>query len=96
MQKEKLDYEKSQEKEKVYKDFIQKVGSAIICPTTQAMEQAGASIYPVYLYAPIEWWSDLDNLSVLIKKGERSSALPILQQLSKLIAQDLNNKENAK
>lgn len=96
MQKEKIEYEKSQEKEKVFKELIQKVGSAITCPTTQAMEQAGASIFPVYLYAPEAWWDDLDNLSVLIKKGERNNALSILQQLSKLIAQDLSNKEASK
>ena len=92
MQREKIEYEKSQEKEKVYKNFLQKVGSAITCPTTEAREQAGESMYQVYLYAPSEWWEDLDALSIHMKKRELDNALQILQRLSKLIAKDLNNR----
>lgn len=90
MQKEKIQYEKSQEKEKVYKAFLQNVGSAIICATSEALIEAGASMYQIYLYAPSEWWTDLDNLAIDIRKYEWKQAEEILQRLSRLIARDLN------
>ena len=63
MQKEKLDYERAQEKEKVYKAFLLNVGGAIAHATGEALIEAGASVYQIYLYAPTEWWEDLDALA---------------------------------
>ena len=92
MQKEKLDYESTQEKERMYKEFLRNVGSAAIYPTTSALEKAGESLFQVYLYAPKEWWEDLDNLSTSIRKGDTYNSQLFLQKISKLISEELNKK----
>lgn len=89
MQREKIEYEKAQEQEKVFKKFLQNVGGAITCQTNEAMGLAGESLYQVYLYAPTEWWADLDELAISIRKYEFKKAEEILQKLSKLIAKEL-------
>ena len=94
MQKEKLDYERAQEKEKVYKSFLLNVGGAIAHATGEALIEAGASVYQIYLYAPTEWWEDLDALATYIRKYEWTKAEEIMQKLGKLISEELNkNKE---
>ena len=92
MQKEKIEYEKAQEKEIVYKSFLKDVGAAIIYPSGEARKIAGESLYKLYLYAPSEWWNDLDKLSVHIRNGDSKQGEIILQRLSRLISENLRNK----
>ena len=94
MQKEKLEYEKLQEKEKAYKEFLQNVGATVVLAgyaSDSARNNAGASLHKLYLYAPSEWWGYLDSLSTAIKEFEWAQAKAIMEKLSKLIAQELNN-----
>ena len=94
MQKEKLDYERNQEKEKVYKAFLLNVGAAITHATKESLVDGGASLYQIYLYAPKEWWVDLDELATYLRKYEWTKAEEIMQKLGKLISEELNkNKE---
>lgn len=90
MLKEKLEYEKHQEKEKVYREFLKKVGGAIFCATQDSLIEAGASMYQVYLFSPSEWWADLDKLTELIKNYQWEMARETMQRLSRLISEELN------
>ena len=91
MQKEKIEYEKVQEKEIVYKAFLQNVGAVIIGSSGETLKKAGESFYQIYLYAPSEWWKDLDLLSLKIRSYLWDDAEKILQKLSKEITKVLNN-----
>lgn len=90
MLKEKLEYEKHQEKEKVYREFLKKVGGVIFCSTPDSLIEAGAIMYQVYLFSPSEWWADLDKLTELIKTYQWEMARETMQRLSRLISEELN------
>ena len=90
MQQEKIHYEERQAKQKAYADFLLKVGAAITYSTGESMQEAGAALFQVYAYAPASWWDDLDKLSQLLRKYEWDDAQTILQELSRLIAEELN------
>ena len=92
MQREKIEYEKAQEKEIVYKSFLQNVGAVITCASSETLKTAGLNMYQMYLYSPSEWWDDLDKLAVYIRKYEWEQAERIFQKLSKLISEDLKDK----
>lgn len=92
MQKEKIEYEKAQEKEIVYKSFLQNVGAVITCANKETLQTAGLSIYQMYLYSPSEWWNDLEQLAYHIRKYEWEQAERILQKLSRLISEELKDK----
>ena len=100
MQKEKLDYEKAQEKEKIYKEFLLKVGDVVTVAEYNKPEkvgQASAVLYQMYIYVPQKWWKDLDALLSCLNYFKWEQANPIMLRLSKLIAEELNkNKDNQK
>ena len=52
MQREKIEYEKSQEKRKAYEQFLLDVGMAITAYSRETVEQAGTSLHRMYIYAP--------------------------------------------
>ena len=92
IQKEKFEYEKSQEKEKVYKEFLLEVGAVVTTTSYSSKEminKAGAALHQLYIYAPREWWNDLDFLSNYIKDFEWDQAKPIMEKLSRLIAEEI-------
>lgn len=90
LQKEKFEYEQSQKKNKVFEDFLLSVGGAVTYVKQENLIKAGSSLYNIYLYAPKEWYADLDELAVLIQKYEWEKATIIIQKLSKLMAEELN------
>ncbi len=100
MQKEKLDYEKAQEKEKIYKEFLLKVGDVVTVAEYNKPEkvgQASAVLHQMYIYVPQKWWNDLDALLSCLNDFKWEQANPIMLRLSKLIAEELNkNKDNQK
>lgn len=92
MQREKIEYEKSQEKENIYKKFLLEVGAVVTTAgysSKEMIEKAGASLHQLYIYAPSEWWNDLDFLSNYIKDFEWEQAKPIMEKLSRLIAEEI-------
>ena len=89
MQREKIEYEKSQEKRKAYEQFLLDVGMATTAYHRETAEQAGTSLYRMYIFAPKEWFLDLDALSICLKKGQTSEAAIILQKFGRLIAEEL-------
>ena len=89
MQREKIEYEKSQEKRKAYEQFLIDVGMAITAYSRETAEQAGTSLHRMYIYAPREWFHDLDALSMYLKKAKTDEAATILQSFGRLIAEDL-------
>lgn len=99
MQKEKFNYEKSQEKDKVFKEFLINVGAVVTVARysdTKDIVKAGASLHQLYIYAPIDWWDDLDLLSKHIKEFEWEKAKPIMEKLSRLISEELNKTKELK
>lgn len=89
MQREKIEYEKSQEKRKAYEQFLLDVGKAITAYSRETAEQAGTSLHRMYIYAPKEWFNDLDSLSLFLKKGKTDDAAVVIQNFGRLIAEDL-------
>ena len=97
MQKEKLDYEKAQEKEKIYKEFLLKVGDVVTVAAYNNAEkvgQASAVLHQMYIYAPQKWWNDLDALLSCLNDFKWEKAKPIMLRLSKLIAEELKKQRN--
>ncbi|MGN0798561.1 MAG: hypothetical protein ACI4L7_03265 [Christensenellales bacterium] len=90
LQKDKFEYEKMQKKNKVFEDFLLNVGGAITYAKQENLISAGSSLYNIYLYAPKEWYADLDELAVLIQKYEWDKATIIIQKISRLMAEELN------
>ncbi len=93
LQREKMEFEQSQKRHKAYEDFLLNVGGTVIAGrynTKDTLSLAAASIHILYIYAPVEWQEDLDNLSLLISKLEWGKATPIVQKLSKQISKELN------
>ncbi len=94
MQREKIEYEESQQKRKAYEQFLLDAGGVVTSASyskTEDFWQAGASLHKLYLYAPSAWWDDLDSLSKHIKKFEWDEAKLIMQKLSRLISEELNS-----
>ncbi len=99
MQKEKIEYEKSQRKREVYEKFLLDVGGAVTAATSttrEHMNDAGASLYEMYIYAPSDWQCKLDKLASHISKYEWKEARLILQELSRLISLELQGEQNSK
>ena len=93
MQREKIEYEKSQEKRKAYETFLSDVGGLITADgsvSKETLSKAGAAVHQLYIYSPIEWYEDLDSLTGLIMKYKWDSAKTIVQKLSRLISEELN------
>ena len=99
MQKEKIGYEQSQRRREVYEKFLLNVGGTVTGATSTTREyinDAGASLYEMYIYAPSDWHNKLDKLALHISRYEWESARPILQELSRLITNELQNERNGK
>ena len=90
LQKDKIEYEKTIKKCKIFEDFLLNMGGAITYAKQENLIEAGSSLYNIYLFAPKEWYDDLDKLAVLIQKYEWGEATKIMQKLSKLMAEELN------
>lgn len=93
MQKEKLEFEQSQNKLKVFENFLLDVGGIVGSDgtmNTEGLNKAASSLYSLYLYAPIEWYKDIDELTKLVPLYKWDKARPILERLSKAIAKELN------
>lgn len=96
MQKEKLEFEKSQNKIKVFQNFLLDVGGIVGSDgsmNTAGLNKAASSLYSLYLYAPIDWYKDIDELTKLLPKYEWEKARPIIERLSKQIAKELGKEE---
>ena len=96
MQREKFEYEEKQKKTKAYETFLADVGAIVTaanCAENQDFTKAGSSLYQVYIYAPTEWYNKLDSLAALIKQFKWEEARPLVQELSRLISEELNKKE---
>lgn len=96
MQTEKLEFEKSQNKIKVFQNFLLDVGGIVGSDgtmNTEGLNKAASSLYSLYLYAPIEWYKDIDELTKLVPLYKWEEARPILERLSKQIAKELNKEE---
>ena len=92
MQKEKIKYEQSQKKIEAYEGFLLSVGGIVTSSSYSADEwinRAGADLHRMYLYAPKEWWADLDALTNCIEQKQWEKAKVLMQELSHLISNDL-------
>ena len=89
MQREKFEYEEKQKKTVVYEDFMKKVGAAIHAADRASFAEAGASISNMYIYAPKEWLSDLDNIFDYLRKYEWDKASDTLKKINRLISEEL-------
>ncbi len=97
MQTEKLEFEKSQNKIKVFQNFLLDVGGIVGSDgtmNTEGLNKAASSLYSLYLYAPIEWYKDIDELTKLVPLYKWEEARPILERLSKQIANELNKTDH--
>ena len=97
MQREKLEYEEKQKKIEAYTTFLSDVGAIVTsanCAENQDFTKAGSSLYQIYIYAPSEWYDKLDSLSAFIKHFKWEEARPIVQELSRLISEELNKKDH--
>lgn len=92
LQQEKMEFEIKQRKSKAYEDFLLNVGAVISYQTKENLPLAGSSITQVYIYAPTEWWDDLDLLSDHVRNYDWDEASLILKRLSRLMTEDLNKK----
>lgn len=93
MQREKFEYEERQKKTKAFEAFLSDVGGVITADgniNREDLSKAGATIHQLYIYSPIEWYDDLDLLTELIMKYKWDQAKTIVQKLSRLISQELN------
>ncbi len=92
MQREKFEYEEKQKKTKAYEAFLSDIGAIITaatCAENQDFTKAGSSLYQMYIYAPSDWYGKIDDLSYLIKTFKWDEARPIMQELSRLISEEL-------
>ena len=99
MQREKFEYEEKQKKRKAYETFLSDVGGLITADgsvSKETLSKAGAAIHQLYIYAPLEWYDDLDLLTTLIMKFEWHKAKVIVQKISRWISEELNKKETQK
>ena len=99
MQREKFEYEEKQKKTKAYETFLSDVGGLITADGSvgkETLSKAGAAIHQLYIYAPLEWYDDLDSLTTLIMKFEWHKAKVIVQKISRWISEELNKKETQK
>lgn len=92
LQQEKLEHEEKQKKIKAYEAFLSEVGGLITAHghvEKVQLTKAGAALHQLYIYAPTEWFKDLDMLMELLMRYEWEIAKPIMQKLNRLIAEDL-------
>ena len=92
MQREKFEHEEKQKKTKAYETFLSDVGGLVTADGSinkEFLSKAGAAVHQLYIYAPSEWYGDLDLLTDLIMKYEWHKAKIIVQKISRLISEEL-------
>lgn len=93
MQREKMDYEQRQKKIRVYETFLSDVGGLVTAKGYVEKEQlikSGAALHQLYVYAPTEWYNDLDELMEYIMMFKWNEAKPIIQKFSRIISGEIN------
>ena len=93
MQREKFEYEEKQKKTEAYELFLSEVGGLVTADgsiSKELLSKAGAAVHQLYIYAPSEWYDDLDLLTGLIMQREWDKAKTIVQKISRLISEELN------
>lgn len=94
MQREKFEYEEKHKKTKAYECFLSDVGGLITADGSinkEHLSKAGAAIHQLYIYAPSEWYDDLDVLTKLIMEFDWDKARIIVQKISRFISEELNH-----
>lgn len=92
MKKEEREYEQKQRKTVVYEEFLANVGAAIVHASSNVYEKAGASILQMYIYAPAEWWEDIDILADTMRTCDWGKSATIMKRLSRQISEELRKK----
>ena len=93
MQREKMDHEQRQKKIQVYEAFLSDVGGLVTAKgyfEKEHLAKAGAALHQLYVYAPTEWYNDLDELMEYMMAFKWNEARPIVQKFSRLISEELN------
>ena len=90
MRREKMEYEEKQKKLAAYESFMKEVGAVITRCNNENWPAAGASVTMMYIYAPKEWMDDLDDLMRQLQNHDWENATNTIQNLCRLIADDLN------
>ena len=95
MQREKMEYEQKQKKIIAYEDFLKNVGATITSRigTPGNLSLAGSCIANIYLYAPTEWFADLDTLQSQIMHCNWDTATLIFKDYCRLISEEINNRK---
>ena len=84
--------EERQARIRAFEMFLSDVGGVIIARgrvEKESMVQAGAALHKLYVYAPSEWYGDLDLLAKYIMDYEWEKARTLIQKLSRLISTEL-------
>ena len=92
MQREKLEYEEKQKKIKVFENFLAEVGGLITSHGHVQKEQltkSGAALHQLYIYAPEEWYDDMNKLMEYMMDFRWDDAKPIVQKLDRLVSEEL-------
>ena len=93
MQREKFKHEEKQKKIQAYEAFLSDVGGLVTAKgyvEKEFLAQAGAALHQLYVYAPAEWYNDLDELMEYMMAFKWNEARPIVQKFSRLISEELN------
>ena len=93
MQKDSFNREDSQKRAKAFEIFLSEVGGLINAKGYVEKEQlikSSAALHTLYIYAPEEWFNDLDSLSSYLMDFKWSEAQPIILKLDRLISKELN------
>ena len=93
MQREKMDYEQRQKKIRVYETFLSDVGGLVTAKGYVEKEQlikSGAALHQLYVYAPTEWYNDLDELMEYMMMFKWNEAKPIIHKFSRIISEEVN------
>ena len=94
MQTEKFEYETKQKKIRAFETFLVDVGGTITARgyvEKEALSKAGSAIHQLYIYVPIEWYSDLDLLAEFISKFQWKEAMLLNQKICRKISEELKN-----
>lgn len=92
LQNDQFKREDSQKCVEAYENFLSEVGGLINAKGYVEKEQlikSGAALHTLYIYAPAEWFDDLDKLSTLMMNFHWEEASPIIKKLDRLISEEL-------
>lgn len=92
MQREKFEHEEKQKKIKAYETFLADVGGLITAHghvEKEHLAKSGAALHQLYIYAPNEWYDDLDKLMGYMMDFSWEKAKPVMQKLNRLVTEEL-------